>query len=236
MPYVYKYTDRNDGIVKYVGIIRKDTNFPKRFTQHRQDEWANKGDWKIEYLRVNSICEAEALEGHFIALYGTDEWFNKAKTQWGRLSFFVDVHGWEEFRAPKNAGGKNREWSCWENTWNVRQELYRVQSAVSKLYEEMKNLEREYTYAIEEADKDKFSLVREWVKERVNLWPVYDEEHTGNFITANDAYRDFLDYQNIPEQEVDIDDFWDKIYRTSVIGYYHQGGDSLLYASLKQED
>ena len=102
MPYIYKYTDKNDGLVKYVGIIRNDTNFPRRFTQHWRDEWFSKGDWQIEYCEFPSVSDVEALEGHFITIYGSAEWYNKAKATWGRLSFLPEIK-WQEWNGEQIA-------------------------------------------------------------------------------------------------------------------------------------
>ena len=90
MPYVYRYIDLNDGVVKYIGIIKADTNFPTRFKSHFSDEWHKTSYWKIEYITVETIADAEILEGHFIWFYKTGKYYNKAKTAWGRCSFVPD--------------------------------------------------------------------------------------------------------------------------------------------------
>lgn len=95
VPYVYRYVDKKDGEVKYIGIINNDSNFPQRFNQHINDEWNDKGEWSIEYIEVNSRTDAEALEAHFIWFYGTGEYFNKAKTNWGACSFVPDPDEYE---------------------------------------------------------------------------------------------------------------------------------------------
>ena len=91
MPYVYKYTDLQDGTVKYVGIIRTDSNFPMRFIQHKSDRWHKTSYWHIEYFEVETITDAEAIEGHLIWLYGTGEYYNKAKTTWGKCTFIPEA-------------------------------------------------------------------------------------------------------------------------------------------------
>lgn len=87
MPYVYRYTDKKDIKVKYIGIIKKESNFPNRFKQHLVDSWYDKGLWRIDYVKVATITDAEALEGHFIWFYRTDKYYNTAKTSWGKCSF-----------------------------------------------------------------------------------------------------------------------------------------------------
>lgn len=101
MPYVYKYTDKTDGIVKYVGIVCRqgDNALLKRLKEHSAtDNWAISHNWKVEYLEVKTKGDAHALEGHFIAFYKSYEWFNKAKSDYGLLSF-VDgnTFEWKEF-------------------------------------------------------------------------------------------------------------------------------------------
>lgn len=93
MPYIYKYIDRKDGLVKYVGIIKKDTNFPKRFLQHKNDPWASNGKWMdfdIQYAYFASGTDVEALEAHLIWKHGTFNYYNKGKADWGRCSFAPD--------------------------------------------------------------------------------------------------------------------------------------------------
>lgn len=91
VPYVYKYTDLQDGTVKYVGIIRTDSNFPMRFIQHKSDRWHKTSYWHIEYFEVETVTDAEAIEGHLIWLYGTGEYYNKAKTTWGKCTFIPEA-------------------------------------------------------------------------------------------------------------------------------------------------
>lgn len=101
MPYVYKYIDKVDGIVKYVGIVCRQGNnaLYKRIREHfNEDEWARSHNWKVEYLEVKTKGDAHALEGHFITFYKSYDWFNKAKADFGLLSF-VDGNAfeWKEF-------------------------------------------------------------------------------------------------------------------------------------------
>lgn len=96
MPYIYKYVNKDTNEVEYVGIIKADSNFPNRFTQHKSDGWYKPDKYKIYYKQLESQTDAEALEGHFIALYGSDKYHNKAKSKWGECSFAPDIE-WDEF-------------------------------------------------------------------------------------------------------------------------------------------
>ena len=91
---VYRYVDKNDGIVKYVGIVYNST-LERRIAVHKSmDPWALGGNWRIEYFECESRAEVEAFEAHLIALYGTDKYYNKAKKSWGINRFLPDVEGW----------------------------------------------------------------------------------------------------------------------------------------------
>ena len=85
--FVYKYIDIKDNIVKYVGITK---DLKRRIKDHKKDKWYNLSTYSIYYLEVNSRCDAEMLEGHFIALYETHRYFNVAKETWGLSSFVND--------------------------------------------------------------------------------------------------------------------------------------------------
>lgn len=90
MNYVYRYIDEADNIIKYIGIVCRDTEnaLEKRIYEHsNSDSWCRGKTWRVEYITVPTKNDAHALEGHFIALYGTNRWHNKAKTTLGLLSF-----------------------------------------------------------------------------------------------------------------------------------------------------
>lgn len=91
---VYRYTDKNDGIVKYIGIVHKG-DLEKRLNQHMlQDYWYLDGLWKVDYFECDTRSEAEAFESHLIALYRTGEYYNRAKTRWGTNKYLPNTDGW----------------------------------------------------------------------------------------------------------------------------------------------
>ena len=96
MPYIYKYVNKETDDVEYVGIIKADSNFPRRFDQHKSDSWYKPNKYTIYYSAVESQTDAEALEGHFISLYESYKFHNKAKDKWGICSFAPEV-SWEEY-------------------------------------------------------------------------------------------------------------------------------------------
>lgn len=80
---VYKYIDNADGIVKYIGITR---NMYNRYKQHLTDKLQDH-DWTIAFIDGLSKTDAEILESHFISEYGTEKYFNVAKTTDGIAQF-----------------------------------------------------------------------------------------------------------------------------------------------------
>ena len=100
MACVYRYIDKEDNIIKYVGIVwGTKATIQDRIRQHKAyDEWCKNGDWHIEYIEknINTRTDAEYWEAHLISLYGTDNYFNKSKSGWGISSFLPDIeHEWK---------------------------------------------------------------------------------------------------------------------------------------------
>ena len=97
MNYIYRYIDTTDNIIKYIGIVCRDTDnaLERRIREHAiNDAWCQGKTWRIEYITVPTKNDAHALEGHFIALYGTKKWYNRAKTELGILSFVKNDFKW----------------------------------------------------------------------------------------------------------------------------------------------
>lgn len=91
MEYVYKYTDVDNDKVIYVG---RTTDLSGRFLQHAKEPWTKENNFRCEYIEVNNRTESEALEGHFIELYGTSKdrgGRNTKKAGWGLMSFAPEV-------------------------------------------------------------------------------------------------------------------------------------------------
>ncbi len=89
MPFVYRYRDKTDNKVKYVGIVygNKLADLDRRIDQHTRDPWYDNTEWTIDFIVVATRNDAEAIEAHLIAAYHTDRYYNKAKTSWGMSSF-----------------------------------------------------------------------------------------------------------------------------------------------------
>ena len=126
MPYVYKYTDKTDNKVKYVGLIKADSNFPYRFRQHYKDWWHSEGDWSISYTEVSSRTDAEALEAHLIEYYKTTQFYNRAKTGWGLSKYLPDPNDLDWQTVESKDDGEDLDSSAaalWEKTDKLMRKL-----------------------------------------------------------------------------------------------------------------
>lgn len=102
MAYVYKYIDKADNQVKYVGIVYGVTrSLTQRIVEHTKDSWYQTSDeWEIWYLDedINSRTDAEYFESHYISLYGSDKFFNRTKAGWGISKYLPDRESeWKKY-------------------------------------------------------------------------------------------------------------------------------------------
>lgn len=113
MPCVYRYTDKADNIIKYVGIVHSKTHtLESRVLQHSKEDKFLRHDWKIEYIDYPSASrtDLEHIESHLITLYGTSKYLNVSKPNFG-LSMFIqgDLVGWKEYVGRKEYSFKKIE-------------------------------------------------------------------------------------------------------------------------------
>lgn len=101
MACVYRYTDLDDMIVKYVGIVwSNNRTLTQRVREHATyDDWCKNKRWLIEYIEEDIISrtDAEYYESHYISLFGTDKWFNQSKSGWGISNFLPKRNDWKVF-------------------------------------------------------------------------------------------------------------------------------------------
>lgn len=101
MAYVYRYTDKSDGIIKYVGIVwSKSRTLSQRIAEHSAERKFKGHDWLIEYKDVPDMTrtDAEYMEAHYIALYHTDKYLNSSKGGWGISRLIpADDGQWERY-------------------------------------------------------------------------------------------------------------------------------------------
>ena len=112
MPCVYRYTDKADNIIKYVGIVYSTKPLEQRVLEHSKEEKFQGIDWKIEFINYPNATrtDLEMIESHLITLYETSNYLNAVKTAFG-LSVFIkgDLYGWEEYTGRKEYSFKKIE-------------------------------------------------------------------------------------------------------------------------------
>lgn len=91
---VYRYRDMDDGIIKYVGIVRNGLLCDRIMAHFYEDKWAKEKVWEIDFFKCDTQSEVEAFEAHLIALYGTDRYYNIQKSGWGINKYLPDVEDW----------------------------------------------------------------------------------------------------------------------------------------------
>lgn len=101
MGWVYRYTDLEDNIIKYIGIVwSENRTLKQRIYEHsKNDEWCKNKKWKIEYINetINTRTDAEMIESHFISLFGTDKYYNVKKSGWGVCSYIKSDQEWKVY-------------------------------------------------------------------------------------------------------------------------------------------
>ena len=133
MGYVYRYIDKKDGIIKYVGIVWTENHDLKyRVEQHfRDDAWVKNSDWNIEYIYDAkwTRTDVEYLEAHFISLYESDKYHNVRKTGWG-CSNLLDNNikfNWKNYEYIfESKIEKHKEDNWLINIWKGKELLYRL--------------------------------------------------------------------------------------------------------------
>jgi len=101
MGYIYRYVDKIEDTIKYVGIVHANRSLKKRIAEHmKNDEWSNDSVWKVEYQEFPNMSrtDLEYLESHLISYYRTYLWYNTSKSNWGTSAIAkVDEDKWIEF-------------------------------------------------------------------------------------------------------------------------------------------
>ena len=154
MGFVYRYIDKEDNIIKYVGIVYgKCRTLKNRIEEHKtQDWWAKGKSFKIEYIteKIETRTDAEYFESHFISLYNTDKWFNKSKAGWGVSLFLPNrENDWVEYHDTDvlddslctNYGSSSKDTIKY-----YKEQYYKVLAENNELRDKCKYLERDDKY------------------------------------------------------------------------------------------
>ena len=163
MPFVYKYVGKSDNKPKYVGISKTEKTLQSRINAHYKDPWYWDDRWEIYVLEVDTQCDAEMLEGHFIAMYGTEEFYNKAKTGWGVCSYLKSTTfkwvNYDDFleTVPARRPGK---------------EDYIASFEVEGFKKRLSNLEHEFRELNDRLRKLKFVLIGDFFNECLSGIPL----------------------------------------------------------------
>lgn len=222
MPFVYKYVNRNTDDVEYVGISRDKERLYKRFADHSRDPWYEPFKYDIYYSEVASQTDAEALEGHFIAHYGSDKFYNKAKAKWGECSFAPYVE-WSKYdpdsRIFNRTGLEKRLRALWGRMNSLEYEMERRTRLFNSMRMEVKDLELDIK-------KARRTTVRAWFNDVLSVSYDYNE-------TKYKASKSFLYeiYENWAEEHEadwdfdDEDDLWDAMHDTPELARHIQGNE-----------
>ena len=162
MGYIYRYRDKKDKIIKYVGIVWSENHTLKyRIEQHlRNDAWVKESDWDIEYIYSErwTRTDVEYLESHFIALYETNKYYNVKKNGWG-CSNLLDKNiqfNWENYNNALIYNTEKYKKDNWIiNIWKDKKLLYRI--AYNKNEYNMLKEKLELQYTFEEITKFKLA-------------------------------------------------------------------------------
>ncbi len=193
--YVYKYTDKNDDMVKYVGITN---DLTKRVREHKRDKWSVEGDWQIDYFEVDTLTDAQALEGHFISEYGTADYYNKSKTKWGKCTFAPTVK-WVNY---KGSGGI-------PYYTEIERRYYEAQHQITHLSEEIRHLNHLMNKNAKESASKFFKDT--FVEQEYSIdgkWYYIDKD------TCYKLYNEFAELYTCAYYFEDSEELWELLYRT----------------------
>lgn len=236
MPYIYKYVNKETEAVEYVGIIKSDSNFPGRFEQHERDPWYVKDKYDIYFSEVETQTDAEALEGHFISLYGSNKYHNKAKTGWGECSF-APLVTWKKYQ-PHNTIKSSQD---------AQRLLNRIRNQLRYLDEEVAKKGREIREAFDTlidievgTKKARRLTIRRWFEDSYSLSYEYGikkyKAHKGILF---DSFKAWLESnREAAEWEFDdTEDFWDAVTDVPELARHIQGGEmySLITKAQQKE-
>lgn len=153
MGYVYKYIDKSDNIVKYVGIVWKGS-LEQRINSHRYDYWFRGKNWEIKYIITpnESRTDTEYMEAHFISYYESYKYYNEAKNNWGVSKFIPEYkeEDWILYDSPDIEINPSKTIFDLENELiEYKEKYYKLSKEYNVLKEEYELLKNNFEYEVE---------------------------------------------------------------------------------------
>lgn len=206
MPYIYKYTDRSN-IIRYVGIITSDSNFPGRFFQHKSDPW-NLDDsvWKIEYSYYKKIADVDMIETYLINRHRKDL-FNISKKDWGECSFIPEEYEktieWTVYKENSERVFKSCLAECGYDCDDVfevlKNEILSFESDFNVKFKELRNTQNKIMHEMNLIDRS----VSVFIKDNIN--EIKQELKDRYFVNATELYADYCDWMRVCKFKSKVD-------------------------------
>lgn len=240
MPFIYKYVNKKSKCVEYVGIINKDTNFPRRFDQHKRDPWWEFDKYEIFYAPVESQTDAEALEGHFISVYRSYEFYNRKKSEWGECSFAPDI-SWTKYEddirlsVKKGNGPLNQRWEMALRRYSdLRSDVERFENEVEQIHKLLFDIQ-------EDEQRYRRASIRQWFRSTLEIAFTYMSEKS-KYATSEMLYESYCMYaenciENGDEELYEFDniaEFWQTMKEMPEYGPHIRGDN--MYGLMTKED
>lgn len=207
MPYIYKYVITSSGQPVYVGITNGDREaLVRRIAQHRHDDWADNESYTIYYAYVKSKSDAEVLEGHYIAVYETYNYYNTLKAKWGYCSF-APVIEWTKYEPYTKT--ENIQKRLNERRAELAEDLRVLRNKIEELDHKCEVL----NFKIWQNEKDRQALKRKAVRYWANTFDLKEGNRNMEAIRNGEKEEAFSLYQKSDTlYEFDtLADFWNTV-------------------------
>lgn len=222
MPYIYKYVNKDTKETEYVGIVKKDDGLTKRLIQHKRDAWFYPLTYEIYYTYVETQTDAEALEAHFIALYESYKYHNKAKSGWGQLSFAPTVK-WKLYEDSIDKPTSSR--TVLDRYIQLRERLYIIDAETKRLRDEADWVLRRIADEEKEIAKFNRASIRSFFRSNYNI------ADCGIRMSSEELFSKYNEWWEENDDAAifdEVNDFWETIldmydFRYCIEGDYIKG-------------
>ena len=231
MPYVYKYVNRESNDVEYVGISKTQEGFYKRIADHKRDKWYTENKYDVYYFEVDSQTDAESLEGHFIALYRSYEFHNKAKARWGKCSFAPSVE-WIKYEGEYNISSRRaldkRVKELQGEVFSLDCDLLQINKSIKETIDAISDLEVE-------VGKARRETIRQWFRDSLGISYTYGEKtYKADKSFLFGMFNEWLEENSPPWDFDDENDFWDAMCDVPELSR-HIHGDEIFSLITKRQ-